>query len=100
MDRNNVVFTTFVYAEAVLIKSLLEANGVTVFLFDENTARLNPIYSSDIGGIKLMVPHEQVGKAREVLLEYRETEGQKADGGSFRSNDHESRDGGQPEDDD
>ena len=76
MAKGNVVFTSYVYAEAALIKSLLEANGISVFMYDENTARLNPFYSSAIGGIKLMVPDEEVEKARDVLNEYREKEGQ------------------------
>ena len=85
MDKSNTVFTSFVYAEAALIKSLLEASGIAVFMYDENTARLNPFYSSAIGGIKLMVPDEQVEKARDVLEEYRAKEGQEADWGNARA---------------
>ena len=85
MDKDNVVFTSFVYAEAALVKSLLEASGIKVFMYDENTARLNPFYSSAIGGIKLMVPDEDVDRAREVLQEYREKEGQETERGKTRA---------------
>lgn len=76
MDSKNVVFKTLSFMEATLIKSLLEGNGIDVYLYDENISRLNPFYSSAVGGIKLLVPDDQVEKARETLREYRGKEGQ------------------------
>jgi len=80
MGENNIVFTTFVYAEAALTKSLLEANGIDVFMHDETLTRMYPFTSAAVGGIKLAVPDEQVEKAKDVLLEYRGSEGQEPDG--------------------
>ena len=76
MDRSNVVFRTLSFMEATLVKSLLEGSGIEVYLFDENISRLNPFYSSAVGGIQLLVPDDQLEKARETLREYREKEGQ------------------------
>ena len=89
MDRNNIVFTTFVYTEAVLVKSLLDANGIDVFMHDENLTRMYPFTSPAVGGIKLAVPDEQVAKAKDILREYRESEGQEPDWGSARAIDYD-----------
>lgn len=89
MNSENIVFTTFVYAEAALVKSLLEANGVDVFMHDETLTRMYPFISAAVGGIKLAVPDEQIAKARDVLLEYRGSEGQEPDWGSARAIDYD-----------
>ena len=97
MGRDNIVFTTFVYAEAVLVKSLLEANGIDVFMHDENLTRMYPFYSAAVGGIKLAVPDEQVEKAQDVLREYRGSEGQEPDWGSARVIDYDIYEDGEDE---
>src|SRR5207249_2247127 len=51
-------------SEAHLIKSLLEANGIDVYSFDENW--LIPVRE-----VKLAVTHSQEELAREILEEYR-----------------------------
>ena len=89
MGKRNVIFTTFVYAEAVLLKSLLDANGIEVFMHDENLTRMYPFYSATVGGIKLAVPDDQIEKAKEVLKEYRGKEGQESDWGSARAIDYD-----------
>jgi hypothetical protein len=71
MERDNIVFQTLDLMEATLMKSVLEASGIEVYLVDENISRLKPIYSWAIGGIKLIVPDNQINRAREVIREYR-----------------------------
>jgi hypothetical protein len=56
VDKRNVVFTTFVYAEAALVKSLLDAHGIEVFLHDENLTRMYPFYSTAVGGSSWLFP--------------------------------------------
>ena len=70
MNSDNVVFQTLDFMEATMIRSLLEGSGVEVHVYDENISRLNPIYSHVVGGIKLLVPDEQVEWAQEILIEY------------------------------
>lgn len=89
MNSENIVFTTFVYAEAALVKSLLEANGLDVFMHDENLTRMYPFTSAAVGGIKLAVPDEQIEKAKDVLQEYRGKEGQESSWGSARVIDYD-----------
>ena len=85
MDKRNIIFTTFDCMEAGLVKSLLEANAVHVFMVDENMSSLNHFYISAIGGIKLVVSDDQVSLAQEVLREYREKAGQDPNCGSSSS---------------
>lgn len=76
MDKNNIVFTTLDLMEANLVKSLLEANEIVVFMYDENILSINPLYSSAIGGIKLVVPDHQIERAIEIINEYMGREGE------------------------
>jgi hypothetical protein len=97
MNKDNIVFTTFVYTEAALVKSLLEANGIDVFMHEENLTRMYPFTSAAVGGIKLAVPDEQVEKAKDVLRAYRESEGQEPDRGSAREIDYDIYEDGKDE---
>lgn len=54
-------------AEAMLLKSLLEANEIPTFVPDELTAQTAPNYSG--GGLHLQVPDEHAEAARRILEE-------------------------------
>lgn len=54
-------------SEAVIYQGKLESQGIEVFLRDINTIDSNPFYSNALGGIKLFVKTEDVGKATEIL---------------------------------
>ncbi len=71
-----VVFVTSDTYEAAVVKSLLEANGVKVCSFDENLSRIDSLWATAIGGIKLAVDASQEELAREVLTVYRGALGQ------------------------
>jgi hypothetical protein len=73
--RPAVVFTTSNILEAQLVKSLLEGNGVTVFLVDGQFPAMNPFYTNAIGGIKLAVSESELEEAKEILAENRCKEG-------------------------
>ena len=81
MNRDNIVFSTLDLMEATLMKSLLEANGIDVFLIDENISRLKPIYSWAVGGVKLSVPDDQIERAHEIMREYESNVGKDPEGG-------------------
>jgi hypothetical protein len=55
--------------KAGLIRSLLEADGLTVFVRDENMATMEPWlrYGAGIGAAKVVVPRDQAERAREIL---------------------------------
>ncbi len=66
-----VTLRTFQYPlEITLLKSMLEDSGIPVFVKDEFTILMNPLYSNAIGGIKLQVLEEDIEKATEVLKDY------------------------------
>lgn len=56
-------------SEAFIYKGKLESNGIEVFIRDNNIIDSNPLYSNAVGGIKLFVKNEAVGKAKELLSE-------------------------------
>ena len=55
--------------KAGMIRSLLEADGLTVFVRDENMATMEPWlrYGAGIGAAKVVVPRDQAERAREIL---------------------------------
>lgn len=55
--------------EAHIVKSRLESEGITCFLFDEHMVSLNPLYNVTVGGIKLKINHSDYEKARTILVE-------------------------------
>ncbi|REJ80674.1 MAG: DUF2007 domain-containing protein [Acidobacteria bacterium] len=66
-----VVFSTADPNEALLVKSLLEGSGIEAVLLDEHFSRLESPLAFVIGGVKVLVPGDQVARAREALEEYR-----------------------------
>ncbi|QYY36329.1 DUF2007 domain-containing protein [Ruficoccus sp. ZRK36] len=53
--------------EAYLTASLLEASGIEVAIWDDNTVALYWLYSNAIGGVKVAVCEEDYEQAREIL---------------------------------
>lgn len=70
-----VVFVTLNPIEADLVRSVLEASGIEVFMIDENITRIDPPIALMIGGMKVAVPQGQRDAAIEVLKQYRRTSG-------------------------
>lgn len=54
-------------AEAMLLKSVLEANNIPAFLPDELTAQSAPVYTAS--GLHVQVPDEHAETARKLLEE-------------------------------
>lgn len=53
--------------EALVARSVLEAESIECFLADENTVRMDWLWSNLIGGMRLQVDVEDAERAREVL---------------------------------
>jgi len=58
-------------ADVQIIKGRLEAEGIPVFLRNENTLNSDPIISNAIGGVKLQVYTKDKEKALTVYNEIR-----------------------------
>ena len=54
-------------SEAIIFKGKLEAEGITVFMHDNNTIDSDPMISNAIGGVKLFVKQEDAERATTVL---------------------------------
>ena len=59
--------------DAHLVKSKLESEQISCFLFDENIITLNPILNLSVGGIKLMISKLDLEKANLILDEINES---------------------------
>ncbi|MFS4492455.1 DUF2007 domain-containing protein [Maribacter sp. 2308TA10-17] len=58
-------------ADVQIIKGKLEAEGIPVFLRDENTLNSDPLISNAIGGVKLQVYTKDKDRALEIYNEIR-----------------------------
>jgi hypothetical protein len=61
------VFTTFNPAEAQMIRSFLDAEGLQVEVKNELSALSMDGYSMAIGGVEVQVPEEQAEEAKSLL---------------------------------
>ena len=59
--------------EANILKARLEMEGVDVFLFDEHTVGLNPLYNITVGGIKMKINQDDFLIAQKILEQIDET---------------------------
>ena len=57
----------FMPTDAHILRGLLEAEEITVFMFDEGFASLTPADAVAVGGIKLHVPLEQKEEADKIV---------------------------------
>jgi predicted RNA-binding Zn-ribbon protein involved in translation (DUF1610 family) len=55
--------------QAHLLKSKLESEGITCYLFDENIVGLNPLYNITVGGIKLKIHKADINKVALIIQE-------------------------------
>jgi len=53
--------------EAHLVRGKLGAYGVNAFLADDNVININPLLTNLMGGVKVLVPEDEVVEARRVL---------------------------------
>ncbi|MCG6914758.1 DUF2007 domain-containing protein [bacterium BMS3Abin03] len=55
--------------DANITKGLLESNGIEAFIFDENTLSVDPILTTALGGIRLMVRSSDFENALAIIKE-------------------------------
>lgn len=70
-----IVFLTANWLEAQLVVGLLEGSGLKPFLLDAELSRMDALYTTAIGNIKVAVPEQQFEEAMAILREYRGKEG-------------------------
>jgi hypothetical protein len=59
--------------EAHLMKTKLESEQITCYLFDENIVGLNPLFSVAVGGVKLKIRKDDIDMASLILNESENT---------------------------
>jgi Putative prokaryotic signal transducing protein len=65
------------YIDAHIAKGVLAEEGIETWLRDENTVTIDPILTNAVGGIKLMVPKEELQRAWEILNKLNEEQKEK-----------------------
>jgi len=60
----------FISSDAHILRGLLEAEDITVFVFNEGFSSLTPADALASGGIKIHVPFEQKEKAEKITDEF------------------------------
>lgn len=63
------VYTTTYPHEAHIVKSILEAEGIEIFIKDELTTQVHNFLSNAIGGTKLQVYEKDLQKTTDLLIE-------------------------------
>ena len=71
-QKHILVAQLFIPSDAHILKSLLEAEKITVFIFDEGFSSLTPADAIAVGGIKVHVPFEQKEKAQQIVDKFYE----------------------------
>ena len=59
-------------SEAMIFKGKLESEGIEVYMKDNYTIDANPLYSTAIGGVKLLVSKKDYSKAMEIISQVSE----------------------------
>ena len=70
MERKNrhiEIAQLFISSDAHILRGLLEAEDITVFLFNEGYSSLTPADALLSGGIKLHVPFDQIERAEPIV---------------------------------
>ncbi|MDB5139593.1 MAG: hypothetical protein JWR12_1509 [Mucilaginibacter sp.] len=52
---------------AHIVRSRLEANGISCFIADENTIGANPLYNQAVGGVKIKIFERDLQRCRDIL---------------------------------
>ena len=74
MEEEFRLLKTFVNpVNANITKGLLESNGIEAFIFDENTLSIDPILTTALGGIRLMVCSSDYENALAIIKDVDES---------------------------
>lgn len=69
-DKWEVVAEVYGELEAELIRGLLEAGGVEVFLSQEGAGRAYGLNLGALGKVQILVPSRDLQSARDILADY------------------------------
>lgn len=72
VDRDLIVVFEGSYVEVDLLKSLLDANGITSFLKDQVMGTIAPMYASPggVNAVKLLIPRVEYEDAMPIIDDF------------------------------
>lgn len=65
------VFISTFQDEAIVIRSILASGGITSELLADRMMDVNPLFSTDIRGVKIVVPDEFEADALQLVEDYK-----------------------------
>ena len=68
MDERIITFESYYDPMlAHIIRTRLEASGVSCYIADENTIGANPLYNQAVGGVKIKIFERDLSKCQQIL---------------------------------
>ena len=67
MTELETIYSSNIPVDCHILKGRLESDGLDCFIFDENIVWVHPFKAVAIGGVKLKVPSDQIGFAKEII---------------------------------
>jgi hypothetical protein len=65
------VFTSTFQDDAVVVLSILKSGGIEALIMSDNMLNMNPLFSTTIKGVSIVVPDEQEEDALSLVADYR-----------------------------
>jgi hypothetical protein len=65
------IFTSTFQDDAIVVLSILKSGGIDAVIMSDNMLNMNPLFSTTIKGVSIVVPDEQEKDALSLVADYR-----------------------------
>ncbi len=65
------IFTSTFQDDAIVVLSILKSGGMDAVIMSDNMLNMNPLFSTTIKGVSIVVPDEQEEDALSLVADYR-----------------------------
>jgi hypothetical protein len=65
------IFTSTFQDDAIVVLSILKSGGIDAVIMSDNMLNMNPLFSTTIKGVSIVVPDEQEEDALSLVADYR-----------------------------
>ncbi len=65
------IFTSTFQDDALVVLSILKSGGIDALIMSDNMLNMNPLFSTTIKGVSVVVPDEQEEDALSLVADYR-----------------------------
>ncbi|MFA6366192.1 MAG: DUF2007 domain-containing protein [Candidatus Hydrogenedentales bacterium] len=64
------IFTSTFQDDAIVVLSILKSGGIDAVIMSDNMLNMNPLFSTTIKGVSIVVPDEQEEDALSLVADY------------------------------